>query len=148
MKLTECAYALPFASLCISQSSCHTTSPGLPFNKGDSPGPTTGHLHRSQTPLSSPLLVRPPLAHPSPPGRQEMKKGWVSGSRCTRQWWVPGTANNRGNWWEALRWKLELGSLELESMFTSFLFWVLSLISEKQDQDYEHFHQLLECYRL
>lgn len=65
----------------------------------DSPGPTTGHLHRSQTPLSSPLLVHPPLGRLSQPGRQEMKKGWVSGNRCTRPWWVPERMNSGHEKW-------------------------------------------------
>lgn len=89
----ECSSHIFYLSVPTSQSlhthGCMCIGNGRCYEGGDLPGPTKGHLHRFQTPLSLLLLVHPPLAHLSRPGRQEMKIGWVSGTRCTRQWWAP-----------------------------------------------------------
>lgn len=68
--LTVCAKAMPLVSLPLPVNHHRAGLQG-----GDSPDPTRGHLHRSRTPPSSPLLGRPLRAHPSQPGRQEMKTG-------------------------------------------------------------------------
>jgi hypothetical protein len=88
---TSCLYQCH--AICLSLHLSVSTH-GVGLQGGDLPGPTIGHLHRSQTPLSSPLLLHLLLEHLSQPGRQEMKKGWESGNQCTRQWWVPGRVNS------------------------------------------------------